>query len=138
MCYHGRLMTTPSFDEKGYDRTTFAPFALQDSRATKWKDLRLTFDDWGAITELAGDESVDGYYLNGYGVEGLVKGAMVAAGIDVESDAIDWNSVGDTCNIHFKDYDTALSAAAAAHKMLASREALVAAVAAAREGGFED
>lgn len=64
--------------------------------------------------------------------------AMSAAGIDVESDAIHDNSEGDTCNVHFKDLATAVTAAAAAAKLMTSREELAKAVVSARELGFED
>lgn len=127
------------FDAKGYDKHTYAPFVLQDCRALKWKDVRLTFDDWDHIKKLCGAESeLDGYYLNGYGVEGVVKGAMVDAGIDVDSDEIDCNSEGDTCNIHFKVLEVAVTAAKAAVAAFATKKALLAAIKCARQHGFED
>src|SRR4051812_14011954 len=129
-------MLQPTFDAEGYDRTTFSPFVLHDCRTTKWNDVRLAFDDWDLAAKLAGGDSLDGYYLNGYGMEGLVKAAMFSAGIDLENEAIDCNSEGDTCNVHFKTLATALKAAEAAAKMLASRDTLLAAVAVAREQGF--
>jgi len=131
-------MTEPTFDAKGFDRTTFAPFELHDCRSTQWNDVRLTFHDWDAVHALAGGESLEGYYLNGYGVEGLVKAAMLGAGVDPERDDIHGNSEGDTCNLHFQDLETAVKAAGAARAMMASKEALLAAVAVAREHGFED
>jgi hypothetical protein len=131
-------MSQASFDAEGWDRTTFAPFVLHDCRSSQWSDVRLSFSDWGFIKKLAGGDSLDGYYLNGYGVEGLVKAAMHTAGLDPNDEAIDWNSEGDTCHIHFKSFDTALKAAAAAAKMVATRADVLAAVAVAREHGFED
>lgn len=131
-------MREPTFDSKGFDRSTFAPFVLHDCRATQWKDIRLTFDDWGLIHKLAGGESLDGYYLNGYGVEGLVKAAMSEAGIDPDADGIHCNSEGDTCNVHFTDLLTAAKAASAAASALTSREALAKMLTVAREKGFED
>src|SRR5262245_45245227 len=107
-------MGEPTFDEKGFDRTTFKPFALRDCRATQWKDVRLTFNDWDGIRAIAGGDSIDGYHLNGYGVEGLVKAAMVGVGLDVDDGGIQTNSEGDTCNIHFTDFALAVKAAAAA------------------------
>lgn len=128
----------PAFDARGYDRATFAPFVLHDCRSTQWADVRLTCDDWAAVHAAAGGESPDGYYLNGYGLEGLVKAAMLGAGLDPEAEGVHGNSEGDTCNLHFKDLEAAVRAAAAAAEMLASRAALARAVAVARERGFED
>lgn len=128
----------PAFDARGFDRTTFAPFVLHDCRSTQWADVRLTCDDWAAVHAVAGGESPDGYYLNGYGLEGLVKAAMLGAGLDPEAEGVHGNSEGDTCNLHFKDLEAAVGAATAAAEMLASRAALAGAVAVARERGFED
>ena len=111
---------------------------LQDCRATEWKDVRLTFDQWDLVHQLAGGESLDDYYLNGYGVEGLAMAMMSSAGMDVESDTIHNNSEGDTCNIHFTQLETAVTAAAAAAGLMTRREKLAAAVALACELGFED
>lgn len=127
-----------TFDEKGYDRTTYAPFVLRDCRTTKWKDVRLMFDRWDHLQALAGGESLDGFYLNGYGVEGLVKAAMVDADIDVDDDGIHCNSEADTCNVHFKDFAVAVRAARAAAALFKTKATLVKAVACAREHGFED
>ena len=68
-------MSTPNFDANGIDRTTFAPFALIDARTSKWKVVRLSFHDWGWFKATYGSETIDDYYFNGYGVEGLVKAA---------------------------------------------------------------
>jgi hypothetical protein len=126
------------FDANGCDRTTFKPFVLEDCRGTEWKDVRLRFDDWAALHALAGGDSLDGYYLNGYGVEGLVKAAMVGAGMDPDDDGIDCDSEGDTCYLHFADLATATTAATAAVEIFANRKTLESAVAVAREHGFED
>ncbi len=127
-----------AFDAHGYDGATFAPFVLHDCRSTQWADVRLTCDDWAAVHAVAGGESPDGYYLNGYGLEGLVRAAMLGAGLDPEAEGVHGNSEGDTCNLHFKDLEVAVRAATAAARMLASRAALLDAVAVARERGFED
>jgi hypothetical protein len=131
-------MKTPRFSADGFDRSTFAPFELQDCRTTEWADVRLTFDAWDALHALAGGESLDDYYLNGYGVEGLVKGAMVDAGIDLDDERIHENSEGGACNLHFTDLDLAIRAAEAAAAMMTSVEHLRAAVTRARAHGFED
>src|SRR5262245_36326515 len=85
-------MRQPNFDQKGYDRTTFAPFVLRDCRSTQWSDVRLTFSNWDFMAKLAGGDSLDGYHLNGYGVEGLVKAAMHAAGVNLDDEGIQYNS----------------------------------------------
>lgn len=132
------MSAQPNFDAKGFDRSTFAPFKLHDCRATEWADVRLSFDDWGWLHELVGADSIDGYYLNGYGVEGLVRAALVGAGVDAESDDIEGNSEGDTCYMHFKSLAGAVTAATAAAAMMKTRDSIAAMVSVAREHGFED
>lgn len=127
-----------TFDAKGFDRTTYAPFVLHDCRHTQWKDVRLTFDNWEHIDELIGENELDGYYLNGYGVEGIVRAAMVDADIDVDDDRIHCNSEGDACNLHFKELALAEAAAIAAAAAFKTKKALAKAIACAREHGFED
>ena len=96
-------MTTPNFDSKGIDEVTFAPFTLTDARASKWKDVRLSFHDWDWFTAAYGSDTVEDYYFNGYGVEGLVKAARLAAGAEPYAEGIDYNSEGDACFVHFAD-----------------------------------
>lgn len=131
-------MSAPSFDAKGQDRTTFAPFKLQNCLATEWADVRLSFDDWGFLHGLMGTDTVDGYYLNGYGVEGLVRAALLAAGGDPDGDEMHGNSEGDTCYLHFTSLESAVAAATAAAAMMKSRERVAELIKIAREHGFED
>lgn len=133
-------MKSPTFDEDGFDRKTFAPFELHDCRGTEWKDVRLSFHDWGWLHGRFGTDTVDGYYLNGYGVEGLVKAALADAGVEVEEgdEEIAFDSEGDTCHIHFRTVEAASRAAELAAAMFADEKTLARVIAVARERGFED
>ena len=59
---------------------------LTDARESECQDVRLCFHDWDWFRDTYGSESVEDYYFNGYGVEGLVKAARVAAGVEAEED----------------------------------------------------
>jgi hypothetical protein len=131
-------MTDPQFDSSGIDRTTFAPMALIDQRDSEWKDVRLSFDAWGWLHELCGGDSVDGYYLNGQGVQGLVMACRLHAGLDVEAEGIVYNSEGDTCFIHFSNLEDAVQTARLAADMLRDRAQIAEMVEVARENGLED
>ncbi len=104
-------MTTPQFDSKGVDRTTFAPFILRDARDQPWKDVRLEFSDWAWLQKEVGGDSIGGYYLNGPGVQGLVLAARQISGLEPVVNGMDLNSEGDTCYIHFTDFDEAVRTA---------------------------
>ena len=86
----------PQFDSQGIDATTYAPFILHNALYTEWKDVRLEFSDWGWIGSRFG-ESPNRYYLNGYGIEGLVKAARHSRGLEVEPADMHYNSEGNTC-----------------------------------------
>src|SRR5690349_12423681 len=101
----------PKFDPEGTDRTTFAPFVLYDCRQTEWKDLRLEFANWDWLQEHCGSDTIDDYYLNGPGIEGLVMAARLLSGLEADPDTMDPNSEGDACYIHFSDYDEAVRTA---------------------------
>jgi hypothetical protein len=131
-------VTEPVFDSQGIDRDTFAPVVLINQLHSEWQDVRLSFDAWDRLHELCGGDSLDGYELNGYGVQGLVMACRLAAGLDAESDGIHYNSEGDTCFIHFASLDDAAETARLAAAMLQSRTEIAAMVAVAREHGFED
>src|SRR5687768_13749174 len=94
-------MTDPHFENDGIDRITFAPVELIDQRHSEWKDVRLSFDAWEQIQEVCGGDSVEGYYLNGHGVQGLIRACRLHAGLDPDAEGIDYNSEADTCFIHF-------------------------------------
>jgi hypothetical protein len=131
-------MKRPEFDEKGQDSKTYSPFRLYNCLDTQYRDVRLAFYDWGWLHDRYGADTIDGYYMNGYGVEGLVKAALFAAGIDPDSEGVHCNSEGDTCNIHFKDLNMAVRTAELASAMIADREKLGETIRIAREQGFED
>ena len=130
------------FDPSGVDSVTYAPIALIDQRDSQWKDVRLSFDAWDWLAEQLGSEVgeayVDDYYLNGYGVQGLVQACRLSAGLNVEAEGIDYDSEGDTCFIHFSRLEDAIETAQLAAEMLKDRAKIVAMVQVARENGLED
>jgi hypothetical protein len=132
------MKKAPQFDESGYDAKTYAPFKLQNALDTKWKDIRLSFDDWGWIQSTYGTDMIDGYYMNGYGIEGLVKAALFANGLNPDDEETQYDSEGDTCYIHFKDLEQAARAAELAAAMLGDSHTLAELIKIAREQGFED
>jgi len=130
-------MATPTFVE-GRDKTTFAPFELIDCRDTEWSDVRLSFSDWSWLHETHGTDTIDDWYLNGYGVQGLVLAARVAAGLNAFPEGLEPNSEGDTCFIHFEDLDLAVETAQLGQAMIGDRDKVTALVAVARENDLED
>ncbi len=131
-------MTGPVFDAKGLDRQTYAPFGLHNLLSTKWNQVRLFFDDWSWFERTHHTEKIDGYYLNGYGVQGLVQAALIAANLQVPEDRIELGSEADACNIYFKDLDVAAQAAQVAAAMIQDRSQIEAMIALARRHGLED
>jgi len=117
----------------------YAPFTLEDALHTEWRDVRLKFSDWDWLEATHGSDTFDGYYLNGYGVQGLVKAVLLTNGIDPnDPDIKNYNSEGDTCYIHFRTMDAALRAAELSARMIRDRQAILDMVVVAREHGFED
>ncbi len=131
-------MKTPHFGTDGWDRTTFAPFVLIDARNSEWKDVRLSFHDWSWFKNTYGTDTIDDWYFNGYGVEGLIKAARLAADLDPECDGIDYDSEGDACFIHFKDLDEAIKTAELSVEMISDKTKLSQMIVLGRENGFED
>ena len=131
-------MASPIFDARGIDAKTFAPFTLQNCLATEWEDVRLSFSDWAWFQEKFKTDTIDDYYMNGYGVEGLVKAVLFAGNIDPDDEEIVYNSEGDACNIHFKTLAFAVHAAELSVAMVKNKKTLAAAIVIAREQGFED
>lgn len=112
------------FDSNGVDETTFFPFKLRNALDTEWQDVRLSFDDWEWFQNKYNTDTIFNYYMNGYGIEGLVKAVLFSEGFDVESETIDFDSEGDTCYIHFKDLDEAIQAAALSAAMITDIESI--------------
>jgi hypothetical protein len=131
-------MSDAKFDINGFDRTTFAPIELFDQRSSEWKDVRLSFNAWERLQEMCGGDSLDGYYLNGYGVEGLIKACRLHAGLDSYADGIEYDSEGDTCYIHFSRLEDAVQTAQLASAMLNNKQTVVEMIKIARDNGFED
>jgi len=134
-------MTTPQFGSDGRDRTTYVPFELL--RAQDAPNYFLQYNDWDWLfTTYQADlleGAINGYYVNGPGIEGLVKAALLENGIDPDSSEIFYNSEGDCCHIEFGSrLDTAVRTAEVAAAMIKDREKLLAAIVVARDQGFED
>lgn len=131
-------MITPSFAEDHTDKYSFAPFVLSDQLHTPWRDVRLLFNDWDWLQERYGVDTWDDYYLNGYGIQGLVMACRVAAALEPYVEGIHYNSEGDTCLIHFTHMEEAIVTATAAAHMIRNRATLEAMIQLARDNGFED
>ncbi len=129
---------TPHFDSKGTDTTTFAPFVLHDARNTKWKDVRLEFSNWDWLHDFCAGDSIGGYYLNGPGVEGLVVATRLLNDLEPTPDTMHLNSEGDTCYIHFSDFDEAVRTATLCVNMIKNKALLQQAALTAAENGFGD
>lgn len=111
---------------------------LIDQRHSEWKDVRLSFNAWVQLQEICGADSIEGYYLNGYGVQGLIRACRLHAGLDPDADGIDYNSEADTCFIHFSKLEDAVQTARLASDMLKDRSKIAAMVGVARANDFED
>lgn len=135
-------MKTLQLDETGYDNQTFAPFELQTGSDTESRTVQLQFVDWDWIQSAYNDCYLDGYideyYLNGPGVEGLVKAVLFMNGIAPELPGIDYDSEADACLIYFEDLDLATRVADMASEMLNDPQKLREAVGIAREHDFDD
>ena len=103
------------------DSTTFAPFSLIDCRQSEWPGVRLSFGDWDWLLEKLGTDTVDGYYMNGHSLQGLVLAARVHAGLEAYPAGVEPASEGDTCFIIFDDLATAVETARLASAMINDR-----------------
>jgi hypothetical protein len=134
-------MATPQFGSDGRDQTTYAPFELFKNQGKPEYFLQFYKWDW-LFTTYAGDvvdEAINGYYLNGPGIEGLVRAALFANGMDPDGSEMFYNSEGDCCRIEFGSHlDAAVRTADLAAEMIKDRQKLLNAIAVARTQGFED
>lgn len=128
----------PPFDSNGADRVTFAPFVLYDARNTESADLRLEFSNWKWLHDLCGGDTLDDYYLNGPGVEGLVLATRVLNRLEADSETMELNSEGDACYIHFSDFEEAIETATLCAAMIKDRRAIQKAAEVASENGWGD
>lgn len=130
-------MKTPSFDSENFDRTTFAPIELYNGLDRDEEDVQLKFSDWAWLQGKYG-ESVNDYYLNGYGIEGVAMAARLNAGLDPDDNAIDYDSEADACYIYFDNLEDAIETAQLLYETLHDRTKLVAMIAIAEENEFGD
>ena len=131
-------MAEPQFGDDGIDRTSFPPVELIDMRQSQWRDVRLSFNAWDHLQTLCGGDTLDGYYLNGYGVEGLIRACRLRAGLEPDAEGIEYDSEGSACFIHFERLEDAVETARLASDLLNDRGKIVAMIAVARAHGFED
>lgn len=128
----------PKFELDGRDRTTFSPFILEDARDSEWEDVRLEFSDWPWLKALCGGDDIDGYYLNGYGVQGLVLATRLLHGLVPAVETMHLNSEGGTCYIHFTEFDEAVRTATLCAAMIRDKKLLRQAAAVAKEKRLGD
>lgn len=131
-------MISAIFDQNGFDKETFFPFVLQNCLDTEWRDIRLSFDNWNFFHTQHGSDTIDNYYMNGYGVEGLVKAALFSNKISPDCEDINYDSEGDTCYMHFTSIEIAVRVAQIASSMIKDKDRLMKTIKIARKEGFED
>ena len=110
-----------------------APFKIDDIAD---RGVRLSFFDWSWLEKQHGSIEIDGYYMNGPGVEGLVQAVMFAN--KIESDDIEGDSEGDACLLYFPNVALATRVGELAAAMIKDRAQLAKTITIAREEGFED
>jgi len=130
-------MKTPSFDSENFDRTTFAPIVLYNGLDRDEEDVQLNFADWAWLHGQYG-ETVNDYFLNGYGIEGLAMAARLNAGLDPEPDTIDYDAEGDACYIYFDNLEDAIETAQLLYDTRSDRTKVVGMIAIAQENEFGD
>ena len=137
-------LMSPKFNSEGVDELTYAPFVLKNALDTEYRDVRLSFSDWKWLNEKygrgqsIGNQYIGDYYLNGYGIEALVKSLMFKNGFDLDSDDLEFDSEGDTCYIHFKSLERAVSVAELASSMISDIHEMEKMIQVARDEGFDD
>jgi len=120
------------------DETTYHPFKIIDGRDSQWSDVRLSFDDWGWFQDTYKTDTINDYYMNGYGIQGLVLASRVAAGLAAYPDGLDPNSEGDTCYLIFQDHASAIETAQLAKEMISNRASIEKMINIAREHDLEE
>ncbi|MCP3943484.1 MAG: hypothetical protein GY710_18670 [Desulfobacteraceae bacterium] len=120
------------------DKTTFFPFILIDNRDSEWSDVRLSFSDWEWFKEKYGTDTINDYYINGYGIQGLVSASRIAAGVEPFPDGMDPNSEGDTCYFIFEELSVAVETAKLACQMINNLNNIEKMTIAARKNDLEE
>jgi hypothetical protein len=118
---------------------SYAPFTIDDfsnDPAFAGRSVRLSFFDWEWLEKQHGSIELDGYYMNGPGVEGLVQAVMFTNKID--TDEVEGDSEGDACLLYFPNVKAATRVAQLAAIMMKDRKQLAKAIEIARDQGFED
>jgi hypothetical protein len=113
-------------------KSSVAPFTINDMG----DNVRLSFFDWDWLEKQHGSIEIDGYYMNGPGVEGLVQAVMFAN--KIESEDIEGDSEGDACLLYFPNVALATRVGQLAAAMIKDRAQLAKTIEIARAEGFED
>ncbi len=119
------------------EQSKFYPFELIDNRESEWSDVRISFSNWDWLKEKYGNE-IEGYYLNGYGIQGLVLAARILKGLPAYSATMEPMSEGDTCFILFGDYSEAIETVTIASEMINDKSLIMQSITVARDNGFEE
>jgi len=107
--------------------SSVAPFTINDMG----DNVRLSFFDWSWLEKQHGSIEIDGYYMNGPGVEGLVQAVMFAN--KIERDDIEGDSEGDACLLYFPNLALATRVGELAAAMMKDRAQLAKTIVIARE-----
>lgn len=127
----------PSFMD-GIDRTTFHPFVLADCRETDSPCVQLQFSDHAWLLSQVGSDHIGDFYLNGYGIQGMVVAARMLAGQEPIPDDMQPDSEGDCCYLYFDSLETAVKTATIAHQMIHDASQRSACARLAEDEGFDD
>lgn len=100
------------------DSATYFPFILSDASGPEGEDYRLVFADWEWLHQKFGSDTISGLYLNGTGLESLVKASRLENHLPLAEDRINYNSEGDTCYIQFSRFEDACATARIAREVL--------------------
>ncbi len=120
------------------DPTTFFPFILIDNRDSKWSDVRLSFSNWEWFKKKYGTDTINDYYFNGYGIQGLILASRIATGLEPFKEGIDPNSEGDTCYFIFQELSDATETAQLACQMINNLDLIKKMIKIARENDLEE
>ena len=110
------------------DSATFFPFILRNAFGPEGEDYRLVFADWEWLHQKFGSDTISGLYLNGTGLEALIKASRLENHLPLAEDRINYNSEGDTCYIQFSRFEDACATARIAREVLQDRILLEAAI----------
>lgn len=111
------------FDDDGFDRDSYAPVVLMNDE--KFENTLLMFDDWAYLHGFVGaDRTTNGLALDGHGVDGIVRAAMLDAGLPDDEDIVEHDPEDDACFVRFVSLEEAEAAASVVATALTQRAEL--------------